>query len=356
MITEKILQQRNVLIVDDTPENISLLKAILKQDYGIKVALNGEKALEIAASSQVDLILMDVIMPGMDGFGICRKLKENIKTSRIPVIFVTAKNEIANEETGFACGGVDYITKPVSASIVKARVATHLALYDQNRELEKKVLERTAEVAETRLEIIQRLARAAEFRDNETGMHVVRMSRYCQVIAQEYGLSDEDAEVILNAAPLHDVGKIGIPDAILLKPGRLNQEEFEVIKSHCGIGYTIIGKHKSSLLQTAALVALSHHEKWDGTGYPKGLSGEQIPLPGRIVAVADVFDALTSDRPYKKAWSVEDAVEEIRKRSSLHFDPALVEAFMRRLPEIIEIMHQYKVPADNMENHEERVI
>ena len=349
MTTEKAVQQRNVLIVDDTPENISLLKAILKENYGIKVALDGEKALEIAASSSIDIILMDVIMPVMDGFETCRRLKKNPRTSRIPVIFVTAMNEITNEETGFACGGVDYIIKPISASIVKARVATHLALYDQNCELERKVLERTAEVAETRLEIIQRLACAAEFRDNETGMHVVRMSRYCHVIAQEYGLSEEDAEVILNAAPLHDVGKIGIPDAILLKPGRLTQEEFAVIQSHCEIGYTIIGTHKSTLLQTAALVALSHHEKWDGTGYPEGLSGEQIPLSGRIVAVADVFDALTSDRPYKKAWSVEDAVDEIKKGSGLHFDPALVESFIRRLPDIIEIMHRYKQPVDHAE-------
>lgn len=345
MKMEKTVQQRNVLIVDDTPENITLLKEILKDHYGIRVALDGEKALEIAASSSIDIILMDVLMPVMDGFDTCRRLKENPRTSRIPVIFVTAMNEIEDEETGFACGGVDYITKPVSASIVKARVATHLALYDQNCELERKVLERTAEVAETRLEIIQRLARAAEFRDNETGMHVVRMSRYCQVIAKEYGLSEEDAEVILNAAPLHDVGKIGIPDAILLKPGRLTDEEFDVIKSHCGIGYTIIGgNHKSPLLQTAALVAKSHHEKWDGTGYPEGLSGEQIPLAGRIVAVADVFDALTSDRPYKKAWSVEDAVDELKKGSNIHFDPALVEAFVRRLPEIVEIMNLYKQP------------
>lgn len=342
MTKEKTVQKKNVLIVDDTPENITLLKAILKETYGIKVALDGEKALEIAASSAVDIILMDVIMPGMDGFDICKKLKANPRTSGIPVIFVTAINEIANEESGFACGGVDYITKPVSASIVKARVATHLALYDQNCELEKKVLERTAEVAETRLEITQRLARAAEFRDNETGMHVVRMSRYCHVIAREYGMSEEDAEIILNAAPLHDVGKIGIPDAILLKPGRLDPEEFDVIKTHCEIGHTIIGTHKSALLQTAAQVALSHHEKWDGTGYPKGLSGEEIPLAGRIVAVADVFDALTSDRPYKKAWSVENAVDEIKKGSSLHFDPALVEAFIRRLPDIIEIMQRYK--------------
>ncbi len=337
------IKWRNVLIVDDSPENIIILKAALADgDYGIKIALDGEKALEIANTTPIDIILLDVVMPDMDGFEVCRRLKENPRTASIPVIFVTAMNEVADEETGFASGGVDYITKPASASIVRARVATHLALYDQNQELEKKVRERTAEVVETRLEIIQRLARAAEYRDNETGEHIVRMSRYCRIISLASGHSAEYAEMILNAAPLHDIGKIGIPDAILLKPGRLDRDEFEIIKSHCVIGHTIIGDHRSKLLQTASMIALRHHEKWDGKGYPGGISGEDIPISGRIIAVADVFDALTTTRPYKKAWPLEKAVDEIKRESGAHFDPAVVAAFLKSLPEIIEVMHSCK--------------
>lgn len=333
--------RRNVLVVDDTPENISLLKSVLKNEYAIKVATNGCKAIEIARNSAVDIILLDVMMPDMDGFETCRRLKDDPITRGIPVIFVTALNEVADETKGFVCGGVDYVTKPISAPVVQARIRTHLALYDQNRILENKVRERTAEVVESRLEIIRHLGRAAEFRDNETGMHVIRMSRYSQIIALEYGLPEYDAELILHAAPMHDVGKIGIPDRILLKPGKLNDEEFEIIKTHCEIGSKIISHHNSDLLKTARTIALSHHERWDGRGYPSGLRGTEIPISGRISAVADVFDALTSERPYKRAWSEEEAAEEIQRCSGSHFDPDLVKAFFKRFSEILEVKRYY---------------
>jgi putative two-component system response regulator len=330
-----------VLIVDDTPDNISLLKAALSDQYSIKVATRGLKALEIARSMPVELILLDVMMPEMDGFETCRRLKQDPLTRSIPVIFITAKGEIDDEAAGFACGGVDYITKPISAAIVRARAKTHLALYDQNRALECRVQERTAELKESRLEILNRLGRAAEYRDNETGLHVVRMSRYCQLLALEYGLSREEADLLLHVAPMHDIGKIGIPDRVLLKPGRLDDEERSIIETHCEIGRQIIGSHASDLLNASATIAYTHHEKWDGSGYPQGLSGTQIPLFSRILAVADVFDALTSVRPYKRAWETDEAVKEIQNCSGSHFDPALVEVFLACLPKIVEVKQQF---------------
>ena len=330
-----------VLIVDDTPDNISLLKAALVDEFGIKVATRGQKALEIARDMPVDVILLDVMMPEMDGFETCRLLKADPLTRSIPVIFITARGEIDDEAKGFSCGGVDYITKPISACIVRARVKTHLALYDQNRALESRVRERTAELQESRLEILNRLGRAAEYRDNETGLHVVRMSRFCQIIALAYGLSGEEAELLLNVAPMHDIGKIGIPDRVLLKPGRLDPEERRIIETHCEIGRQIIGAHSSDLLNASASIAYTHHEKWDGSGYPQGLSGARIPLFSRTLAVADVFDALTSVRPYKAAWGVEEAIGEIRACSGSHFDPALVDAFLACLPRILEVKRQF---------------
>jgi putative two-component system response regulator len=232
---------------------------------------------------------------------------------------------------------VDYITKPISAPRLKARIRTHLALHDQNRDLESKVRARTRELEETRLEIIQRLGRAAEYRDNETGMHVIRMSHASRIIALELGVPAEEAQTLLQAAPMHDIGKIGIPDRVLLKPGKLDPGEWEIMRRHPEIGAGIIGSHASALLRMAAQVALTHHEKWNGMGYPHGLRGEAIPLMGRIVAVADVFDALTSVRPYKRAWSVADAVAELERNSGSHFEPRIVAAFMARLPEILAV-------------------
>ncbi len=331
----------NILVVDDVETNVDILVAILGDDYDLSVALDGPSALEYVAEEPVDLILLDIMMPEMDGYEVCRQLKKNISTRSIPVIFVTAMGEVRDETKGFKLGAVDYITKPVSPPIVKARVSTQLALYDQNRELERKVQERTAELNRTRLEIIRRLGRAAEFKDNETGLHVVRMSYYAKLIAQAAGFNDEHAELLLNAAPMHDIGKIGIPDNILRKPGKLDDEEWEMMRQHTKFGAEILGDQDSVLLQLAREIALSHHEKWNGKGYPNGLAGAEIPLESRIVAIADVFDALTNERPYKKAWPIEEAVALIERESGEHFDPALVDAFLKALPEMLEIKAQY---------------
>lgn len=338
MITVDQVEKQVVLVVDDVPSNIDVLSEILRPTYQVKVVTNGVMALKIAMAPQPpDLILLDIMMPEMDGYEVCRQLKANPSTRHIPVIFVSAMDEVKDEAKGFELGAVDYITKPVSPSIVKARVKTHLALFDQNRVLEKKVKERTAEIHDTRLQIIHCLGAASEYRDEETGNHISRMSQYSQIIALSAGMSQEEAELLLQAAPMHDVGKIGIPDRILLKPGKLDAQEWEVMKTHTTIGAKIIGNHPSDLLTLARQVALTHHEKWDGTGYPYGLKGEDIPVHGRIVMLADVFDALTSDRPYKKAWSETAAIQEINRMSGQHFDPQLVSAFMRALPEILAV-------------------
>ncbi len=325
-----------ILIVDDIPDNIAVLSNILV-DYNVKAATNGAKALEIALRFRPDIILLDIMMPEMDGYTVCTRLKRNLLTKNIPVIFVTAMDEVTDEARGFELGAVDYITKPVSPPVVLARVRTHLKLYDQNRALEDLVHERTKALNRSRLEIIRRLGLAAEYKDNETGMHVIRMSYYCRVMATGIGMSKEDADLILNASPMHDVGKIGIPDNILRKPGRLNPEERAILEQHTEIGARIIGEHDNMLLSMAGIVALTHHEKWDGTGYPQGLKGENIPLVGRIVAVADVFDALVSKRPYKEAWPFDRAVALIKDESGKHFDPALVAAFEAHIDEIIEL-------------------
>ncbi|PKO71579.1 MAG: two-component system response regulator [Betaproteobacteria bacterium HGW-Betaproteobacteria-14] len=337
-----LLSKQSILVVDDTPENIDLLSEILRDDYRIRVATSGEKALQIACSDEPpDLILLDIMMPGLNGLEICRRLKANPDRRRIPIIFVTAMSSTADEELGLATGAVDYITKPISPPIVKARVRTHLALYDQSRELEYMVRQRTLELMTTRQQIIRRLGRAAEFKDNETGNHVLRMSHYARLIAEAHGLGPEASEVIFHTAPMHDIGKIGIPDSILLKPGKLDAEEWKVMHQHPLMGAEIIGKHDNELLETARIIALSHHEKWDGSGYPRGLKGENIPLEGRIVAIADVFDALVSVRPYKAAIPLDTALQLVSAESGRHFDPQLLEAFRKALPDILRIKEIY---------------
>ncbi|WP_237045221.1 response regulator [Aquipseudomonas alcaligenes] len=318
-----------LLVVDDEPANLQVLRHILQEDYRLLFAKDGTKALELAAREKPELILLDVMMPGMTGYQVCAQLKATPATSAIPVIFVTALADVEDEAQGFAVGAVDYITKPVSPAIVKARVRTHLSLV------------RVEELRETRLQIVQRLGLAAEYKDNETGLHVIRMSHYSRVLALAAGFSEAQAEELLNAAPMHDVGKIGIPDAVLRKPGKLDGEEWEVMKQHAQIGADIIGEHPSGLLRMAREIALNHHEKWDGSGYPRGIGGAEIPVEARIIAIADVFDALTSERPYKKAWPVEEAVQLLREQSGRHFDPELVELFLGQLPAILEIKERW---------------
>jgi len=339
------MEKQVILVVDDIPDNIDVLSGILKPSYKVKAALNGEKALKIAFSNpKPDMILLDIMMPEMDGYEVCRQLKANPATTMIPIIFITARNEVNDEHKGLKMGAVDYITKPISPAIVQARVRNHLALYDQNRILEHKVKERTKELNETRQEIIRRLGCAAEFKDNETGRHISRMSRYSRLIAEAVENGTDWSDLIFNASPMHDIGKIGIPDTILLKTTKLDDNEWAKMRKHPEYGATIIGEHPSELMRMSNEIAITHHEKWDGSGYPYGIKGKNIPLSGRIVAIADVFDALTTERPYKKAWKVEDAIKFIDKNSGLHFDPSLIPLFHEVMPEILDIKEQWTSP------------
>lgn len=327
-------QRPTLLLVDDEASNLQVLRHTLQNDYRLLFAKDGQTALELVRQNRPDLVLLDVMMPGMSGHQVCRALKQDNATQSIPVIFVTALADAENEHLGLELGAVDYITKPFNPHIVRARVRTHLRLV------------RVEELVHTRLEIVRALGKAAEYKDNETGAHVLRMSHFSQLVALEMGFSEYEAEQLLHAAPMHDIGKIGIPDAILSKPGRLTDEEWVIMRQHTVIGAHILGDHSSGLLRLAASIALSHHEKWDGSGYPHGLAGEDIPLHARIVAIADVFDALTSVRPYKRAWTIEDAVELIRSESGRHFDPRVVTAFLNCLPEILEIKVRWQDDAE----------
>lgn len=339
--------RQTLLIVDDNAANISVLSEILRHDYHLKAATNGRDALAIALQKPApDLILLDVLMPDMDGYEVCRQLKSHPLSNRIPVIFITAMDDPVNEERGFALGAVDYISKPVSQPIVLARVRTQLALHQQNLELEKKVELRTQELKRNNLAVIQRLGRAAEFKDNETGLHVIRMSYYSRLIASQISQDESWADLVFQAAPMHDIGKIGIPDRIMLKAGKLDQAEWREMQMHPIIGSLIIGDHDSELLIMAKDIALTHHEKWDGSGYPYQLSGEHIPLTGRVVAIADVFDALTTNRPYKRAWSLDDALAFIDSQAGRHFDPVLVRCFLAGRQQVEQIMQSYREKSD----------
>lgn len=325
-----IAQQPRILIVDDEPLNLKVLKQVLQDDYRLSFAKNGMDALDLVKKEKPRLVLLDVMMPGMTGFEVCRQLKNDPETHTIPVIFVTALTDEADESEGFKAGGVDYINKPISPSLVRARVKTHLSLIHID------------ELKRTHLELIQRLGRAAEFKDNETGMHVIRMSHVSGRIALELGMDAGFAEQLVHAAPMHDIGKIGIPDHVLLKPGKLDEEELATMRTHPQLGADILDKSTSPLIRLAHTVALYHHEKWDGTGYPFGMKGEEIPIEARIVAVADVFDALLSKRPYKEAWPVEKAVAEIKSQTHRHFDPLVVEAMLNCLPDLLAINAKWR--------------
>jgi putative two-component system response regulator len=331
-----------ILIVDDAPESIDVLRGVLGAEYQVKAAIHGAIALELVQATPPDLILLDVMMPDMNGFEVCERLKANPLSAHIPVVFVTTLEDAGSEGRGLELGAVDYLTKPYVPALVRSRVRSHIALYHRHLSLEQEVRARTRELSETRLEIIRRLGRAGEYRDNETGMHVLRMSHIARVLAIRLGMSEGKGDLVLQAAPMHDVGKLGIPDRILLKPGKLTPEEWEIMKQHAVIGAEIVGDHPSELMQTARMVALRHHERWDGSGYPHGLSAEAIPPIARLVAVADVFDALLSARPYKKPWTVAAAIEEFKAQSGRHFEPAAVAALLDMLPQCLKIRDQYR--------------
>lgn len=327
-------QKATLLVVDDEPVMVELLACMLGNEYRIETAGNGEQALSIARRGNVDLILLDVIMPVLGGFEVCERLKNDPRTSRIPVLFLTAENAARGEDAGFRSGGADYITKPFAREAVRARIKHQLELSARLKELELAAgARRWADDAG--IEIVRQLGRVAELREGDTGEHVTMVSRYAYHIALEAGLPEEQAELLRTVAPLHDLGKLGVPEHILLKQGPLDPEEWGVVQTHCEVGYRIIGENQSRLIRTAALCAYCHHERWDGRGYPRGLRGESIPLEARIVAVADAFDALIRQRPYKEAWPLERAVREVVDCSGSQFDPFVVHAFLRALPQIM---------------------
>lgn len=339
-----------ILVVDDTPDNLALMMELLKDEYTVKLANNGERALKLAAMTpHPDLILLDIMMPAMDGYEVCQKLKANPLTRDIPVVFLTAKSSVDDEKRGLEIGAVDYITKPISPPIVLARVKLHLALKaqadflrDKSEFLETEVSKRTREVLAIQDVTILAMASLAETRDSDTGNHIRRTQFYVKALAQHLSkqakfaarLTDSTIQMLFKSAPLHDIGKVGIPDRILLKPGRFEPAEFEIMKTHTTLGRDAIEHAEKQLgmhvefLSMAKEIALSHQEKWDGSGYPQGLAGEAIPLSARLMAVADVYDALISRRVYKEGMPHDKAVSIIQAGRGSHFDPDLVDAFV----------------------------
>ena len=337
-------QEKNwrILIVDDEPNNLQLLRQVLKEKYNISIANNGVEALEATIRVKPDLILLDVMMPKLDGYQTCIRLKADRRTENIPVIFVTAKTQVVDEKKGFDVGAVDYITKPISAPIVQARVATHLALYDQKKAFQIQLRQRTAELAESQRTAIHMLGEAGHHNDTDTGLHIWRMAAYAGALARKFGWSASRSKQLEFAAPMHDTGKIGIPDEILKKPGKLDAQEWKIMMTHAQLGFDILSKSQTPLFQMAAEIALNHHEKWDGSGYPNQLQGSSIPESARIIAIVDVFDALTTRRPYKEAWSMGDALKEIEIGSGKHFDPHLTDCFLAITDEIKALKHEWE--------------
>lgn len=352
------IQNARVLIVDDNLTNVMLLQRLLEAEGYVNVegVTDPREVKPLYEANPFDLVLLDIRMPHLDGYEVMGQLREISNGDYLPVMVLTAQTDQETKLKALESGAMDFLHKPFDRiealtrikNMIEARLL-HNQVLNQNVELEKRVRERTRELEETRMEVVRRLAIAAEYKDNETGLHVVRMSKVAKVLALAVGMSGEDAELLLQAAPMHDIGKIGIADNILLKPGKLTDDERAVMMEHARIGAEILGEHEWPLMQMARLVALTHHEKWDGTGYPKGLKGEDIPLVGRICAIADVFDALTSDRPYKKGWTIEDATTFIQEQSGRHFDPALVEKFIECLPEITHIRETLRDTFDKAE-------
>jgi len=358
------MNSATILIVDDEPANLSMLSHLLRPDYQVRAANSGENALRVATSEpRPDLILLDVMMPGMDGYMVLERLRKNPATVDIPVFFVTALTDVDDEERGLALGAADYITKPIKPAVVLARVRTQLEakhtrdwLKDKNAILESEVSRRMVENDLTQLVSIRALAHLAETRDPETGNHILRTQKYVRTLALRLSqhprfstsLDSRTIDLLTKSAPLHDIGKVGIPDSILQKPGRLTAEEWVIMKTHARLGSDAIEQAEIDVEQPVAFLSLAkeiahwHHEKWDGSGYPDGLHGDAIPLSARLMAVADVFDALISPRVYKPAMSYEKAREIITEGSGSHFDPDIVAAFLEGFDAMTAIADQYK--------------
>ena len=355
--------EKSVLIVDDQLANINIIYNLLKSEYRTLIATSGQKALSIANSGHPpQLILLDIMMPDIDGYQVCARLKSDPRTRDIPIIFITGRVDLEDELKGFELGCVDYITKPISPPILLARVKTQFLLAEaralernQKELLEQSVQERTKELTLVQEATLLAFGSLAETRDNETGNHLRRTQHYVRALARQLQnhpafkdhLSDEKIQAIFRSAPLHDIGKVGIPDSILLKPDRLTREEFEVMKTHTQLGRDSIataekhlGKY-SEFLALARDIAYGHHERWDGTGYPQGLRGEEIPPAARLMSVADVYDALISERVYKQAFTHEVAVETIRAGRGSQFDPTVVDAFLEISDQFLEMSHTF---------------
>ncbi len=348
---QDLIFKAKILIIDDQRLHIGLLEDILRKSgyQNIQSITNPQDAIELYKDYQPDLILLDLEMPKIDGFTIMAQLKELTGEERLPLLALSPSR--SQELKALESGATDFLTKPYEGievlvrihNIIETRLLNN-AVRNQNKILEEKVKERTQELSQTRLDIIQRLAHAAEYRDEDTGVHIVRMSKLCAKLGAALGLDAQQYDLILNASPLHDIGKLGVPDSILLKPAKLTPEEWEIMKKHTTIGAKLLSGSDSDFMKMAETIALTHHEKWDGTGYPQGLKGEAIPLVGRIVAICDVFDALMSRRPYKKAWTLDETLAEIKRTSGTHFDPQVADVFSRVvLSERDEIAQQYMI-------------
>ncbi|MBF0609957.1 MAG: response regulator [Magnetococcales bacterium] len=353
MATHVDICSAKILIIDDQLANVKLLeKTLISEGFQfVEGVTDPQLGLELYSEKRHDLVLLDIRMPILNGFQVMEKMQDLENNSYIPVLVLTAQTDMDTRKQALEKGARDFLTKPFDRIEALCRIRNLLEVHllqkeikSYNCELEIRVRQRTRELHDTRLEIIRRLGRASEYRDNETGMHISRMSHYSEIIARRLGMDDKFCEMILDASPMHDLGKIGIPDSILLKPGKLDPTEWEIMKTHAAIGAELLAGCEAPLLEMARNIALTHHERWDGSGYPQGLAGEQIPLVGRIATLADVFDALTSARPYKVAWSVEQAVQEIRSQNGRQFDGRIVEVFERVLPEILSVKQRFADP------------
>lgn len=350
MIPQVELDNARILIADDEPANLKLLdKMLATQGYTQRILVQDPReVVKRYQEARTDLILLDINMPHLDGFQVMQQLIALKDPLLPPILILTAQHGKDFLLRALAGGARDFVAKPFDRNELIMRVRNlleaqlaHRILHDQKAVLQELVRIRTAELHHTRLQVVQRLGMAAEYRDEETGNHILRMSHICALLARAIGWDEEQCDLLLNASPMHDIGKIGIPDAILLKPGRFEPHEWETMKTHSSIGARLLEGDDSLLMRMACEIAQTHHEKWDGSGYPSGLAGEAIPLVGRIAALADVFDALTSVRPYKQAWTVEAAVAHIQGNSGKHFDPKLVEVFLANLPAIVAIRSRY---------------
>jgi len=338
---------KEILIVDDKIENIKLLNSFLEEEgYKLRNALDGPTALLSVHAKRPDLIILDINMPKMNGFEVCKRLKIEKESAGVPVIFISALNDLESKITAFEVGGVDYIIKPFASQEVLARVKMHLELSDYQHNLEKKVQEGLKEIKAlnyelelTQDEMTVTLASILDAKDDDTGKHVTRVAEFSKLLAELYGLDSETIKLIYKAAPLHDAGKVAIPDHILNKPGKFEPDEWEIMKTHAIKGYEIFKDSTRPILQMAAVIAKEHHERWDGKGYPEGLKGQEIHIAGRIVILADIFDALTHKRVYKEAWSYDKALEYIKENSGMIFEPRIVDLFVKNFDKF-QLIHQ----------------